>query len=165
MSGTRNSKPNDGAAVRESFEQQRDADIAVDMWIFLATEVMFFGGLFMAYIVYRHEYPHAFAVASKHTNLFYGTLNTAILRFDKQFVDGARGECRQGKSAETIGDISAAYHFCLRLDFFGVKALEYSEDLREHLLPGHGFSVPEAPKTDISFFFIGPLPVCTAFMC
>src|SRR6185437_16104656 len=62
----------------ENLEQQKDAS-RLGMWTFLATEVLFFGGLFLAYIVYRFEYPEAFAVASRHTNVMYGTINTAIL--------------------------------------------------------------------------------------
>ena len=49
------------------------------MWTFIATEILFFGGLFLAYTVYRHFYFSAFAAASKHTDVFYGTLNSVIL--------------------------------------------------------------------------------------
>src|SRR5580700_8186745 len=62
----------------EDLNQQQEAD-RLGLWTFLATEVLFFGGMFMGYIVYRHAYPHAFAVASKHTDVLYGTVNTAIL--------------------------------------------------------------------------------------
>src|SRR4051795_13026593 len=58
--------------------QQREASI-LGMWTFLSTEILFFGAMFMAYIVYRTFYPQAFAEASRHTIVLYGTLNTAIL--------------------------------------------------------------------------------------
>src|SRR3954449_6092283 len=62
----------------DSLEQQHEA-ARLGIWTFLATEVLFFGGLFTAYVVYRHAYPGAFAEASRHTNLLYGTINTAVL--------------------------------------------------------------------------------------
>ena len=62
----------------EDAEQQKDA-ATVGMWVFLVTEVMFFGGLFLAYFAYRREYPAAFASASNKTNLLIGAANTTVL--------------------------------------------------------------------------------------
>ena len=56
-------------------DQQSEA-AHLGMLTFLSTEVLFFGGLFMAYILYRHLYPDAFAIGSRQTNLLFGTLNT-----------------------------------------------------------------------------------------
>src|ERR1041384_8174574 len=73
--------PDAHAALQEHFEempQQKEA-ATLGMWAFLATEVLFFGAMFMSYIAYRHAYPHAFAEASHHTIVLYGTINTAIL--------------------------------------------------------------------------------------
>ena len=73
--------PEEKSMLAEQFadaEQQSEAS-QLGMWTFLATEVLFFGGLFVAYILYRHLYPEAFAIGSRHTDLLYGTLNTAIL--------------------------------------------------------------------------------------
>ena len=61
-----------------SMEQQLEAS-TLGMWVFLVTEVMFFGGLFMAYIVYRSMYPDAWAAGSNHLNVPLGALNTAVL--------------------------------------------------------------------------------------
>ena len=60
----------------ETIEQQKETS-TLGMWAFLVTEVMFFGGLFGAYTVYRYLYPHAFAAASHHLNVFIGAANTA----------------------------------------------------------------------------------------
>ena len=68
-------------ALAEQFddvEQQKEA-ATLGMWTFLATEILFFGGMFLSYILYRHAYPAAFAQASRHTILLYGTFNTAVL--------------------------------------------------------------------------------------
>ena len=59
-------------------EQQLEAS-TLGMWIFLVTEIMFFGGLFMAYIVYRAAYPDAWVAGSNHLNVPLGALNTAVL--------------------------------------------------------------------------------------
>ena len=59
-------------------EQQHEVT-ALGMWIFLATELMFFGGLFTAYAIYRHWYPGEFAAASRQLNLVYGAVNTVVL--------------------------------------------------------------------------------------
>src|SRR6059058_4093580 len=72
---------NQRAGVAEQFEdmaQQKEA-ATLGMWTFLATEVLFFGGMFLGYITYRHAYPQAFAQASQHTIVLYGTINTAVL--------------------------------------------------------------------------------------
>src|SRR5687768_4220492 len=62
----------------DNLAQQREAS-TLGMWLFLATEVLFFGGLFMAYSVYRSWYPEAFAAASHSLDLVLGTVNTAVL--------------------------------------------------------------------------------------
>ena len=59
-------------------EQQRQAS-SLGMWLFLATEVMFFGGMFCAYLIYRYWYFPEFAAASKSLDITLGTVNTAVL--------------------------------------------------------------------------------------
>src|ERR1700761_6427864 len=69
------------SALRHHFdtpEQQRDAS-HLGLWLFLATEFLFFGGLFMAFAVYHLLYPAEFALAGKHTNLLCGSINAALL--------------------------------------------------------------------------------------
>jgi len=59
-------------------EQQRDA-ASLGMWLFLATEIMFFGGMFCAYLIYRYAYYNEFAAGSRSLVLKWGTINTAVL--------------------------------------------------------------------------------------
>src|SRR5919109_4855029 len=76
------------ALVAEHFddlEQQRGA-AQLGMWVFLATEVLFFGGLFLGYTVFRSAYPRDFAAASHHTEVLIGGINTAILLFSSTFI-------------------------------------------------------------------------------
>ena len=58
---------------------QRSVANHLGLWAFLATEILFFGGLFTAYTVYRHTYPEAFALGSSHLDFWIGTINTAVL--------------------------------------------------------------------------------------
>ena len=64
----------------ENMEQQREAG-TLGMWVFLVTEIMFFGGMFLAYTIYRYKYPGAFAAASNHLSLWLGGINTVVLIF------------------------------------------------------------------------------------
>src|SRR5689334_21076983 len=69
----------------DSLEQQRSA-AQLGMWVFLATEVLFFGGLFLGYTVFRSMYPRDFAAASHHTEVLIGGINTAILIFSSTLM-------------------------------------------------------------------------------
>jgi cytochrome c oxidase subunit III len=144
--------PDAKSALAEQFEtldQQQDA-ARLGLWTFLATEILFFGGLFMGYIVYRHAYPHAFAVGSRHTNVFYGTLNTAILLTSSLWMALAVNAVEEGRTKLLVRYLLLTILFAV--GFLGVKALEYTEDFRENLFPGPSFSVPEAPKSELFFF-------------
>ena len=134
----------------ESLEQQQEVS-RLGLWTFLATEVLFFGGLFMGYIVYRHEYPHAFAVASRHTNVLYGTVNTAILLTSSLWMALAVNSAEEGKNKQLVRYLLLTILFAAA--FLGVKGLEYKEDFDEHLVPGHGFSITEAHGAELFFYF------------
>lgn len=139
-------------ALREQFDdlrQQRTAS-ELGMWVFLATEVLFFGGLFVGYAVYRTMYPAAFAEAASHTDAVLGTLNTAILLTSSLFAALA---VREGKA----GAIGAARAFllvtiALGLLFLGVKGYEYWKDVEEGLWIGPAFALPD-PRAQIFFSF------------
>lgn len=145
--------PESTAGLAEQFEdlkQQEEAD-RLGLWTFLATEVLFFGGMFMGYIVYRHAYPHSFAMASKHTNILYGTVNTAILLTSSLTMALAVHAAQEGKNKRLVRFLLLTILFALA--FLGVKGLEYTEDIHEHLFPGHSFSVPGEPKAELFFYF------------
>lgn len=144
--------PETSAALKEQFEempQQREA-ATLGMWAFLATEVLFFGGMFMSYIAYRHAYPQAFAEASHHTLVFFGTLNTAILLTSSLTMALAVHAARENK-------IKSLYRFllvtiCLALAFLILKGLEYHQDIREQLWPGPHFKSSLPPQAQIFWF-------------
>jgi cytochrome c oxidase subunit 3 len=126
-----------GATLRvgEQFadaSQQRDA-AALGIWIFLATEMMFFGALFFAYAIARLHAPEAFAAASRQTNVVIGTANTAILLTSSFFMAWAVRSAAAGarKATAWLLVLTAT----LGILFAGLKLTEYAIDYRDHLVP------------------------------
>jgi len=117
--------------------QQAEA-ATLGMWVFLVTEIMFFGGLFMAYLVYRHASPSAFQEASHHLNVFYGTLNTAILIVSSLTMAlGVRSAQTSAPAKTQVMWIVITMMFGAA--FLGIKAIEYTEKFRDHIVPGPNF--------------------------
>lgn len=114
------------------------------MWTFLITEVLFFGGMFTAYVIYRSLYHDAFASSSQFMNVPLGGANTGIL------ICSSLSMAMAVRSAQ----VSNRKHLMLFLvltmvfgaAFLGVKAFEYHEKWVEHLIPGPNFQYPEAPQ-------------------
>src|SRR5919106_2863111 len=91
----------------DNLEQQREAG-ALGMWVFIAQEVMFFGGLFLAYLIYRMQYPKAFMAASNHLDWKIGTFNTAVLITSSLTMALAVWATQVGKSRKTQVGFMAA---------------------------------------------------------
>src|SRR5215470_14735638 len=104
------------------------------MWAFIAQEIMFFGGLFLAYTVYRNMYHDAFAAASHHLDLTYGTFNTAVLISSSLTMALAVHAAQLGKKKGTIGFLLGTIF--LGAVFLGVKVIEYHDKFVHHLVPG-----------------------------
>ncbi len=135
---------NASAAVAEQFDdmaQQAEAS-TFGMWIFLATEILFFGALFLSYIVYRHTYPQAFAEAGHHAKIIHGTINTALLLTSSFTMSLAIHSAQRGRNRPLLNFLLLTMF--LGCCFLAVKGLEYKSDIDEHLVPGQHFnrSVP-----------------------
>jgi len=120
-----------------SMEQQLEASI-LGMWVFLVTEVMFFGGLFMAYLVYRHQSPQGFQEASHHLNIYWGAANTGIL------IVSSLTMALAVRAAQTSQPVRMQLMWLFSTMFFGVcflgiKAIEYADKFRDHIVPGPHF--------------------------
>ena len=123
-------------AHRTQFEtagQQKDAS-TLGMWIFLVTEIMFFGGMFAMYTVYRRMYPDVFAIASSSLNAVLGAVNTGVLLLSSFTMVMA---VRAGQ----LGQRRMIVIFLILTLFFGgvflgVKAFEWKEKFEEHHIPG-----------------------------
>jgi cytochrome c oxidase subunit 3 len=120
-------------------EQQKEAS-ALGMWVFLVTEMLFFGGLILAYTIYRWENARAFAHASLHMDLMLGTLNTAVLICSSLTMAMAVRSAATGRRKPLLGFLVAT--MLLGGAFLGIKAIEYTDHIHHHLLPGPGFRYP-----------------------
>ncbi len=124
----------------DNLEQQREAG-ALGMWVFIAQEVMFFGGLFLVYLVYRMKYPDAFAAASNHLNWKLGTFNTAVLIGSSLTMALAVWATQVGRSRKVQVAFMAATLF-LGSVFLAVKAVEYTDKYHDGLIPFAGMFHP-----------------------
>jgi cytochrome c oxidase subunit 3 len=134
----------------ETYAQQREA-AALGIWVFLVTEVMFFGGLFTAYTIYRWAYPAAFAEASRHLNVELGAINTAVLLSSSLSMALAVRGAQTGKSKLTA--VLLGLTIILGSVFLAIKGFEYHHKFVEGLIPGPHFrdpASPGAPAHDLS---------------
>ena len=114
-------------------EQQREAG-SLGMWIFLVTEIMFFGGMFLAYTLYRNLFPTAFALASNHLDITLGAVNTGVLILSSFTMAMAVYFTQVGKHRPQI--LCLVLTLVLGLTFLGIKAVEYHEKYTDRLIPG-----------------------------
>jgi cytochrome c oxidase subunit 3 len=131
-------------------EAQKEAS-ALGMWIFLVTEVLFFGGMFTAYVVYRAQYTRAFEGASNLLDLRLGAFNTAVLILSSLTMALAVWAAQQGRKNLIITFLLAT--MLLGGVFLGVKAIEYSQKFAHHEVPGPHFIVPEGLPRQSEMFF------------
>jgi cytochrome c oxidase subunit III len=130
---------------------QQHAASWIGMWVFLATEVMFFGGMFAGYTVYRYWYPQAFASASNHLDVLLGGINTAVLICSSFTMALAvySAETSRPKPLITFLLLTIA----LGLVFLGIKFFEYYTKFEEHLVPGSSFQSEGALAKQAEIFF------------
>ena len=132
--------------------QQAEA-AALGIWVFLATEVLFFSGMLLAYTVLRHAYPEGFAEASRETKIVIGSVNTAVLLTSSATMAWAVHTAKLGhRKLLTILLVATA---ALGLVFVGLKAIEYAQEYAERLVPGLDFS-SESPHAHVIelFYFL-----------
>src|SRR6184192_4045350 len=139
--------------VHEQFddiEQQRKA-AKLGMWIFLATEVLFFGGLFLGYTVYRFTYGHVFVQASRKLDVVIGGTNTAVLLISSLVMAfSVRASQLDQRRALTWLLIGTALLGCV---FMSIKGVEYHKDYVDHLVPGRHFDWHGADPRSAELFF------------
>lgn len=132
--------------------QQMDASM-LGMWTFLITEVLFFGGMFAAYSVYRDMYYDAFASTSRFMDVTLGMTNTAVLICSSLTMVLAVRSAQINKRRETMMFLVLTMIFGIA--FLGVKAYEYHSKWAESLVPGFNFhyeQVQFAQHAQILFF-------------
>ncbi len=114
----------------QDLEQQSET-ASLGMWIFLATEVLFFGGLFEAYAIYRYQYPLDFALAAKRLDVMIATVNTAILLFSSYLFALAVDAIQAAKPKRSLRFLIGTW--LLGLCFLSLKSYEYYSDGRNHI--------------------------------
>lgn len=124
----------------ENLDQQHQA-ASLGMWVFLATEVMFFGVLFLSVAVYRYLYPLAFEKASARLNWMIGGTNTLVLLLSSLTIVLAVHYAKLGKRKQIV--VFLGLTALLGVCFLGFKGLEYYLDYRENLIPGWRFDSTE----------------------
>lgn len=131
-------------------EQQREA-ATMGMWLFLATEILFFGAMFLGYTVYRTSYPQAFAEASRHTLIAFGSINTAVLLISSTVMAFAvrAAQANQRGWLGLLLFVTAS----LGAAFLVIKGFEYAQEVHEHLLPGRHFQMKGSDPRHAEMFF------------
>ncbi len=127
--------------------QQQHESAQLGMWAFMLTEIMFFGGLFLAYVIYRNLYPHAWELSSHHLNVLMGGINTAVLICSSLTMALAIRTAQTGGGR--IPQIAwLALTLVFGTTFLVIKYFEYKEKWDLGLLPGPGFiTSPEAVES------------------
>ena len=120
----------------DNMGQQREAG-TLGMWLFLVTEVMFFGGMFLAYMLFRMKYPHEFAAASHSLDIGLGGINTAVLILSSLTMALAVWGAQKGNKKMIIGFLILTMIFGAA--FLGIKSVEYTAKFEHHLFPGEHF--------------------------
>jgi cytochrome c oxidase subunit 3 len=135
----------------DTLEQQQHA-AAFGMWVFLVTEVLFFGGLFMAYVLYRTWYPDMFDAASRTLNIPLGAFNTAVLIGSSLTMALAVNAAQTGAKPRTQVFWLVATMF-LGAVFLGIKVIEYHEKIVHHHVPGPNFHFTEPYGQTAQLYF------------
>ncbi len=130
-------------------EQQHDA-ATLGMWIFLVTEVMFFGGLFAGYTFYRSIYSAAWAEGSRLCQVMLGGINTAVLITSSLTMALAVRASQLGKRRTLMAFLCVT--MSLGVIFLVVKFLEYFHKYQEHLVPALNFAYPGPHTQQVQLF-------------
>ena len=134
----------------DDLEQQEEV-ATLGMWVFLATEVLFFGGLFATYLVYRHWYPEAFTAGSRGLLVWAGTTNTAVLITSSLTMALAVQAAQTGQRRTLM--IFLVLTMALGCVFLGIKAFEYYTEYAEHHIPGPAFQFEAGQFRHAQIFF------------
>lgn len=136
------------AVLDEQFSslQQQDLARSFGMWVFVSSELLFFGPLLFGYLYLRTHYPYACALASRHTDFWLGTVNTALLLTSSLAIALAGAAARAGDRRRTVRLLWLT--MALGLAFLAVKGVEWRQEIGEHLFPGPGFRPDDAPGAE-----------------
>lgn len=155
MSAVAESVPARGetVSVEEQYDdavQQREA-ATLGMWVFLATEILFFGVLFASYTICRVLYPLGFAEASRHTDMLLGTAETAVLLISSSLIALAVRAIKLDERRPAV--ILMCATALLGASFLVMHGFEYHDEYQEHLIPGIDFQQTGPHVRAVELFF------------
>ncbi|MGH9737827.1 MAG: cytochrome c oxidase subunit 3 family protein [Candidatus Acidiferrales bacterium] len=156
-----NENPTGFAHQFEDLDQQHDAG-RLGMWIFLATEILFFGGLFTSYVVYRSLHPQAFLLGSHILEVKFGATNTAVLICSSFTMAMAIHSAQTGKKKGAIVSWLIVTMLLGATFLFLKFRFEWYHDYVEHTMPGFGFRylpqwgshAPQVQMFMVFYFFL-----------
>ena len=134
----------------DSIEKQ-DYAVRLGMWLFLGTEVLLFGGLFLGYTVYRHFYHEAFHEASRHLDLWAGVTNTIVLITSSLTVALAYYEIKRNNQRRAAGLL--IFTILCALVFLVIKSIEYAHKFEEGALPGAHYHYAEVTAPGANLYY------------
>jgi len=134
------------ATKEQQFETSK-----IGMWLFLATEILMFGGLFAGFTLMQNRFPEAFLLGHEHLDKRLGALNTVVLLISSYTMVMAVHKARTNKKKALITYLSLT--ITCALIFLGVKYVEYSQKIEHGLLPGHFFTFKGDPTGHQFIFF------------
>jgi cytochrome c oxidase subunit III len=139
-------------AIPSPFHDRTQREVAnqLGMWTLLATEVLLFGGLFLAYVTYRHSYPAAFSIGSHRLDFWSGTINTAVLLTSSLFM--ALGDVMINRGRRGALQACLVITAALGLLFIGIKFSEYHQMYRDHMIPGIRFDATGPAQLQLFLF-------------
>jgi cytochrome c oxidase subunit 3 len=148
----RRHKLSDQSALAHHFDDldQQHAAGSLGMWVFLVTEIMFFGGLFLGYTIYRWQYTAAFITGSRELDIVLGGINTVILIASSLTMALAVFSAQTGRKKALI--LFLILTMLLGAGFLGIKYVEYHHKWEENHIPGRSFSFEGAPR-EVQLFF------------
>jgi len=154
MAHTHDSDHYHAPGLQHQFEdmKQQEESVSIAMWMFLVQEIMFFGGLFTVYLVFRSRFPMAFAAGSNHLNAFLGGLNTLVLIVSSLTMALTVYYAQKGNKSMQM--ILIVLTMIFGTVFLGVKAVEYTDKSNHGTIPVDGWnrktSVGEHPAAEHS---------------
>ncbi|MDQ1265064.1 MAG: cytochrome c oxidase subunit [Bacteroidota bacterium] len=138
-----------GAEIHSEHIHRDDVGAKMGMWLFLLTEILLFGGLFILYMAYRLEYNKEFHTAAKELNIALGTINTMILLTSSLTMALSIAAIRRAQKALSIIFLIAT--IVMAFAFLINKYFEWSAKFHHGIYPGSP-KLLDAPKGDYIFF-------------
>ncbi|HBG07967.1 MAG: cytochrome C oxidase subunit III [Geobacteraceae bacterium GWC2_58_44] len=130
-------------------EHKDNVGAKLGMWLFLFTELLLFGGLFILYSVYLARYPHEFAAAGRELDVTYGAANTVVLLTSSLFAAMAVTSVKRGEARATMALLSGTLA-CAGV-FLVIKYVEWSAKINHGIYPGSAKLIAGAPGESVFF--------------